>query len=40
MNFHADCPHDPAILIVVTLDVDDNLVFTNFDTFRQDFAVH
>ena len=30
---------DPAILIVVTY-VDDNLVFTNFDTFRQDFAVH
>jgi hypothetical protein len=39
VNFHADCPHDPAILIVVTY-VDDNLVFTNFDTFRQDFAVH
>ena len=36
---YPDCPHDTAILIVVTY-VDDNLVFTNCDTLRQDFAAH
>jgi hypothetical protein len=36
---YPDCPHDTAILIVVTY-VDDNLVFTNCETLRQKFATH
>ena len=36
---YADCPHNTAVLIVVTY-VDDNLVFTNCDTLRQEFAAH
>ena len=36
---YADCPHNTAILIVVTY-VDDNLVFTNSDTLRKAFAAH
>jgi len=34
-----DCPHDNAILIVVTY-LHDNLVFTNCETLRQQFAAH
>ncbi len=34
-----DCPHDTAILIVVTY-VDDNLVFANCETLRPQFAAH
>ena len=36
---YPDCPHDTAIIIVVTY-VDDNLVFTNCDTLRHAFATH
>jgi len=38
-RIYPDCPHDTAIIIVVTY-VDDNLVFTNCDTMRQQFAAH
>jgi hypothetical protein len=38
-RIYPDCPHDTAIIIVVTY-VDDNLVFTNFKTMRQQFAAH
>ena len=34
-----DCPHNTAILIVVTY-VDDNLVFANCERLRQQFAAH
>jgi hypothetical protein len=33
------CPHDTAILIVVTY-VDDNLAFSNCETMRHQFAAH
>jgi hypothetical protein len=36
-RIYPDCPHDTAIIIVVTY-VDDNLVFTNCETMRQQFA--
>ncbi len=36
---YPDCPHDTAILLVVTY-VDENLVLTNCDTLRQLFATH
>ena len=38
-RIYPDCPHDTAIIIVVTY-VDDNLVFTNCQTMRQQFAAH
>ena len=38
-RLYPDCPHDTAILIVVTY-VDDNLVFTNCEALRQQFATH
>ena len=38
-RIYPDCPHDTAIIIVVTY-VDDNLVFTNCETMRQQFAAH
>jgi hypothetical protein len=38
-RIYPDCPHDTAIIIVVTY-VDDNLVFTNCETMRQQFADH
>ncbi len=38
-RIYPDCPHDTAIIIVVTY-VDDNLVITNCKTIRQQFAAH
>ena len=38
-RIYSHCPHDTAIIIVVTY-VDDNLVFTNCETMRQQFAAH
>ncbi len=38
-RIYPDCPHDTVIIIVVTY-VDDNLVFTNCQTIRQQFAAH
>ena len=38
-RLYPDCPHDTAILIVVTY-VDDNLVFTDCETMRQQFAAY
>ena len=38
-RIYPDCPHENVILIVVTY-VDDNLVFTNSATLRQQFATH
>jgi hypothetical protein len=38
-RIYPDCPHDTAILIVVTY-VDDNLAFSNCDTMRHQFAAH
>jgi len=38
-RIYPDCPHDSAIIIVVTY-VHDNLVFTNCQTMRQQFAAY